>query len=204
MARRLQFAVYAGAVSRPGERRLIPNEFAASLDVLRRLQYRSEFTVTEAPAPSRLAPFGYAQTVDVEFDGHLVGNGRLVILHDPAGQPSWEGTIRVVSYVDADVDLEVASDPMLTDVGWSWLAESLAEAEAPATALGGTVTQVFSQSFGVMSSRAPEGRLQVRSSWTPTQTEDLVPHVRAWALLTAAACGLAPASDGVARLSRRP
>lgn len=179
-----------------------PAAFAASLESLRRVQYRAEFTVREAPAPARLAPFGYAQTVDVEIGDDLVGSGRLVILHDPAGQPTWEGTTRVIAYIDADVDLEVAADPVLPEVGWAWLSEALTESDASADALGGTVTQVFSRSFGVMESREPEGRLQVRASWTPVDPTELIPHARAWALLTASACGLTPSSDGVTSLIR--
>jgi hypothetical protein len=150
-----------------------------------------------------LAPFGFAQTVDIEVDDEPIGTGRLVILHDPAGQPSWEGSTRVIAYVDADVDLEVASDPVLTDVGWSWLMESLEQAQAHAVALGGTVTRTSSLSFGVMSERPPEGRLQVRASWTPAEGEDLTAHALAWALLIAAACGLPPQSPGVATISSR-
>ncbi len=180
----------------------LPAEFSRGLGELRRLQYRVEFIVREAPAPTRLAPFGFAQTVDVDLNGTLAGSGRLVILHDPAGQPSWEGNTRAIAYVDADVDLEVAADPMLPEVGWSWLIEALDEARADSCALGGTVTQEASRSFGVMDDRLPEGRLQVRASWTPSDPGDLVPHARAWALLMASACGLAPASDGVSSLIR--
>ncbi len=177
--------------------------FERGLAAVRTLNYRHEFQVAQAPAPARLAPHGFAQTVEVTLNDSLVGTGRLVILHDPAGQPSWEGTTRVISYVDADIDLEVAADPMLPEVGWTWLNEALADADASARALGGTVTQVGSRSFGVMTDRPPEGRLQVRASWTPTDESDLAAHARAWALLMAAACGLAPTTDGVASLPNR-
>ena len=177
--------------------------FTTGLAAVRTLNYRDEFVVKESPAPARLAPHGFAQTVEVTLDAMLVGTGRLVILHDPASQPSWEGTTRVIAYVDADVDLEVAADPMLTEVGWTWLNEALNESGAAAKALGGTVTAVNSRSFGVMSDRAPEGRLQVRASWTPLDESDLGAHARAWALLLAAACGLAPTSDGVPSLPHR-
>ena len=179
----------------------MPAPFARSLEDIRHLQYRSEFIVREAPAPARLAPFGYAQTLDVELQDVSVGSGRLVILHDPIGQASWQGTTRVVAYIDADVDLEVAADPMLSEVGWAWLAESLEESEASAEALGGTVTAVASRSFGVMDDRLPEGHLQIRASWTPTN-EDLAAHARAWALLASSACGLAPTATVVSSLIR--
>lgn len=165
------------------------------------MRYRPEFTVTEVPGPARLAPHSFAQTVDVELGDTAVGSGRLVILHDPVGQPSWNGTLRVVCYVDADIDLEVAADPLLPEVGWSWLLEALADAPVGATALGGTVTQVGSRSFGVMQDREPEGRLQIRASWTPLSLEDLPAHARAWGLLTALACGL-PTDPQVPQLRR--
>lgn len=173
--------------------------FDLALDTVRAVIYRPEFSVVEAPGPARLAPHSYAQTVDVEVDGLSVGSGRFVILHDPAGQPSWNGSLRIVSYVDADVDLEVAADPMLPEVGWSWLIEALADSPVAADALGGTVTQVGSQSFGVMQDRPAEGRLQIRASWTPANMEDLAGHAHAWALLVAFACGL-PTNPQVAHL----
>lgn len=182
-----------------------PPGFARALEAVRQLTYRAEFLVREAPAPARLAPFGFAQTVEVEHgpDRDVIATGRLVILHDPVGQASWEGTTRVVAYVDADVELEVAADPVLTDVGWAWLNEALDDSEADAHALGGTVTQVSSRSYGVMDTRPAEGRIQVRASWTPSDPDDLAAHARAWALLTASACGLSPASPGVASMMRR-
>ena len=180
-------------------------EFARGLAAVRLLSYRSEFLVQESPAPARLAPHGFAQTVEVNSGDLLMGTGRLVILHDPAGQESWQGTTRVIAYIDADVDLEVAADPMLPEVGWEWLNEALNDADAAATALGGTATQVNSRSFGVMADRPAEGRLQVRASWTPVDDEQLAAHARAWALLMAAACGLAPTDSGVPSLpTRRP
>lgn len=173
--------------------------FDAALAAVRAVSYRPEFDVTEAPGPARLAPHSFAQTVDVDAGESHVGSGRLVILHDPMGQPSWNGSLRIVSYVDAEIDLEVAADPMLPQVGWTWLLEALADAAVEADALGGTVTQVGSQSFGVMDDRAPEGRLQIRASWTPLSMDDLPAHAQAWALLVAFACGL-PTDPEVPRL----
>ena len=49
-----------------------------------------------------------------------VATGRLVLLHDPDGQDAWNGTLRVVTYVAAELEPEMAGDPMLAAVGWSW------------------------------------------------------------------------------------
>ena len=53
------------------------------------------------------------------------GTARLMLLHDPAGQDGWTGTFRVVVQVHADVEEEMAADPMLGEVGWSWLTDAL-------------------------------------------------------------------------------
>ncbi len=179
--------------------RPVPAPFAAACERLRHLVYRPEFTVREAPGPARLAPFSFAQTADIDRHDEPVGSGRLVILHDPVGQESWEGTTRVIAYVDADIDIEMASDPVLPEVGWTWLLEALEDADVQVDALGGTVTSVVSESFGVMDDRPLEARLQVRASWTPRGTE-LTPHANAWALLAAAACALPDTTPGVTQL----
>ena len=45
--------------------------------------WRPELTVEEIPAPQRIAPFAAAIAADVDSDEEEVGNGRLVLLHDP-------------------------------------------------------------------------------------------------------------------------
>ncbi|MDP3973007.1 MAG: DUF3000 domain-containing protein [Candidatus Nanopelagicales bacterium] len=169
--------------------------FDAALGNVLALSYRPELTITESPGPARLAPHSFALTADAHLaDAHLA-SARLVVLHDPNGQDTWQGTLRIVAYIDADVDLEVAADPMLPEVGWSWLQEALDEYGASAAAIGGTVTQVASRSFGVMGHRPPEGRIQVRASWTPRSMDDLPNHAGAWARLIALAAGLPESSD---------
>ena len=72
-----------------------------------------------------IAPFASALSADVTVDGDDVGTGRLVLLHDPAGNDAWEGTFRCVAYARAEIDPEMANDPLLAEVGWSWLSEAL-------------------------------------------------------------------------------
>ncbi len=37
--------------------------------------------------------------------------GRLILLFDPEGDEAWNGTMRLVAYIQADLDAAVASDP---------------------------------------------------------------------------------------------
>ena len=93
--------------------------------------------------------------------------GRLVLLHDPAGNAAWQGTFRCVTFARAEVDPEMVSDPLLAQVGWSWLIDALASHGAEFVAPSGTVTSVSSESFGGMADEDPSAEVEVRASWTP-------------------------------------
>ena len=123
--------------------------------------------VEEIPAPQRIAPFSAAITADVLVAGEEVGSGRLVLLHDPAGNAAWQGTFRCVTFARADVDPEMVTDPLLASVGWSWLIDALGSHGAEYLAPSGTVTSVSSESFGGMADEAPRAEIEVRASWTP-------------------------------------
>ncbi len=176
-------------------------DFRAALASLRALRLRSEIVLEEAPAPQRLAPYALALSADVVVDDLDLGNGRLVVLHDPAGQDAWSGTFRVVAFIKATLEPEMAAEALLSEVGWSWLIEALEANGARYDNISGTVTRVTSESFGGMADRPIEGQLELRVSWTP-RDPDLAPHAHAWADVLAQACGLMPLPPGVAQLPR--
>lgn len=164
------------------------------------MAHRNELLIESAPAPGRLAPHAAAFTAEVLIGDDEIASGRIVILHDPAGQEAWEGTTRLVAYAEADVEPELAADPLLPEVGWSWLIEAIERVGANCRALGGTVTRVGSLSYGVMSDREPEGRVQIRASWTAEEVSELPAHVQAWTDALCAAAGLESLPDGVSPL----
>ena len=190
-----------------------PQAFRAAVAQLREARLRPEVFCEEMPAPQRIAPFASALSADVTVDGEDIGTGRIVLLHDPAGNDAWEGTFRCVAYARADIDPEMANDPMLAEVGWSWLSEALAAHGASYVAPSGTVTKVSSESFGSMSDEAASAQLEIRASWTPVPllTDDaagvgeldLGPHVEAWGELLCTASGLPPVPEGVAPMPSR-
>src|ERR1700710_2147263 len=102
-----------------------PPEFSRAVKQLRAAKFRSELFVEEMPAPQRIAPFASALSADVTVDGEDVGTGRIVLLHGPAANDAWEGTFRCVAYARAETDPEMANDPLLAEVGWSWLVEGV-------------------------------------------------------------------------------
>src|SRR3981081_936128 len=100
------------------------------------------------PPPQRLAPFSYALGAEVRHPETAIvpersegdAFGRLILLHDPDGAEAWDGTMRLVAYIQADLDPSEAVDPLLPEVAWSWLVDALEAHTEHSTALGGTVT----------------------------------------------------------------
>jgi hypothetical protein len=113
----------------------------------------------------------------------------------------------VVTYVRAALEPEFASDPVLSDVGWSWLTDCLAAAGAAPTALGGTVTRVLSDCHGTLAERPPTVELEIRASWTADDADGVVvggllAHLQGWAALLGTVAGLPPLPEGVSALRR--
>ena len=166
---------------------------------IRAITTRAELIVEEIPAPQKLAPFAFAMTADTQDE---IGTARFVLLHDPAGQEGWGGDFRCVTFVRAEVDQEMASDPMVANVGWSWLIESLEKFGCSYVQPSGTVTRVASSSFGTLGERADDSELEVRASWTPTDSFAIADNVRAWLDLLERCVGLEPIPEGVTPLTR--
>ena len=184
---------------------LVPDEFAAAVTSMRAAPLRPEVFCEEMPAPQRIAPYAFALSADVTLYQVDVGTGRLILLHDPAGNEAWEGTFRCVAYVRADVDSEMMNDPLLGEVGWTWLMEALDAHGAVATQASGTVTRVATESFGPMADDGGRGQIEIRASWTPdlTDPDDAAGHVRAWGDLLCQASGLEPLPEGVVTMPSR-
>lgn len=178
-----------------------PQEFREAVASMRAARLRPEVSCEEMPAPQRIAPFATALSADVTVEGEEAGTGRIVLLHDPAGNETWGGTFRCVAYARAELTVEFADDPMLAEVAWSWLMEALHAHGAAYSAPSGTVTKVTSESFGSMADEEGSAQLEVRASWTPQG--ELGPHVEAWGELMCMAVGLEPVPEGVTPLVTR-
>ncbi len=168
-----------------------PSEFQAAVAALRSVEPRPEIELEPVRPPQRLAPWSYALSCEVTGPAEVLASGRLVLLHDPDGQDAWHGVLRLVAYVTAELDAELASDPFLPSVGWSWLTEALESTEASYTALGGTVTETSSARFGDIAGPSQTEDLELRASWTPLSS-DLKPHGDAFCQLMASVVGLPP------------
>jgi hypothetical protein len=177
----------------------VPADFATALASIRAAVLRPEIVIEETPAPQRLSPFAVALQAEVVLGDEEAASGRFVVLHDPGGQEPWDGEFRVVTFAKGTVELDIAEDPMLTEVAWTWLEEALEVRGARHRAASGTVTRTASQSFGEIADRAPCGDVEIRASWTPT-TPDVGAHLEAWADVLAQVAGLPPLPAGIATL----
>ncbi|HXL59887.1 MAG: hypothetical protein QOC62_990 [Mycobacterium sp.] len=185
-----------------------PAQFQAAVAAMNTVEVRSEIELGPIRPPQRLAPFSYALGAEVRHPETAIvpersegdAFGRLILLHDPDGAEAWDGTMRLVAYIQADLDSSEAVDPLLPEVAWSWLVDALDARAGQATAVGGTVTATTSVRYGDISGPPRAHQLELRASWTAT-TPELGTHVQAFCEVLEHAAGLPP--TGVTDLGSR-
>jgi hypothetical protein len=185
-----------------------PTQFREAVAAMNAAEVRPEIELGPIRPPQRLAPYSYALGAEVRRPEPVLvpessegdAFGRLILLHDPDGAEAWDGTMRLVAYLQADLDHSEAVDPLLPEVAWSWLADALELHGDQVKALGGTVTATTSVRYGDISGPARAHQLELRASWTAT-TLALGSHVQAFCEVLEHAAGLPPA--GVTDLSSR-
>ncbi|MFD0775518.1 DUF3000 domain-containing protein [Streptomonospora algeriensis] len=177
-----------------------PPAFRRAVESLRAPAIRSEIAVEDIPAPKRLAPHSAAMSATVRSDGEDAAFGRLILLYDPDGARDWPSPFRFVVWVTADLESEIASDPLLGQVAWSWLAEALQARQAPHPGLSGTVTRATTEGFAGKADQPVTTELELRASWSP-EGEELSADMQVWLDLLSAAAGLPP--EDVADITQR-
>lgn len=195
----------------------LPADFQSALRSLRAAVGRSELRLEEIPAPARLAPYAVALEAEVldavirsraperaaaAPDSGELATGRFILLHDPEPPAVWQGTFRIVTYIRARLEPEMAEDSLLGSVAWTWLVEALEKHGADYTAAGGTATRVLSESFGTLAGRRESIDIELRASWTPASPV-VRSHLEAWADMVCTFAGVPPLPEGVAPLPRR-
>ncbi len=195
-----------------------PLPFQRAVAALNAARTRPEVQLSALPAPKRLAPYTFALSASVTDPAAEGAHGgppaladrRLVQLHHPSGQESWQGTFRVVTLGRTDLEPEMAGDPLLPEVTWSWLTGALETRSATYGDPSGTVTRSGSSYFGGLEERPPQSELEIRASWTPRPDDpaapdalpDMAAHLAAWAELLCQCAGLPPEQgDGASVVS---
>ncbi|MFK4101206.1 DUF3000 domain-containing protein [Streptomyces sp. NPDC019531] len=185
-----------------------PPAFRAAVQALRTSRLRPQIEIEPTRAPQRLAPHAYALEATVVDGDQDLADGRLVLLHDPDGHDAWRGTFRLVTLVRAELEPEMAADPLLPEVCWSWLTGALAGRGLSYGEPSGTVTRASSHYFGGLSERPAASQIEIRASWTPREGLGGVPdagaHLASWCDLLAQVAGLPPAGPGDASVVTLP
>jgi Protein of unknown function (DUF3000) len=181
-----------------------PFPFRHAVEGLRAARVRPEVRIEETAAPRRLASYAFALQATVLADGEELADGRLVLLHEPGGHDAWHGDFRLVTLARAELEPEMAGDPLLPEVSWSWLTGALSGHGAEYDEPSGTVSRASSHYFGGLADRTDDTQIEIRASWSPRAPEerpddgagpDVAAHLAAWCDLLCACAGLPP-SDG--------
>lgn len=182
----------------------VPPEFALVVEELRETDLRDELQIREIPPPGGIAPYAFAVAADIgeTADGRDSehGTGRFILMYDPKEPEAWRGPYRVVSFTQAPQDAEIAKDPFLAEVTWSWLEDALAFRGATHHSPSGTATKIISAGFGELGGQREGAQIELRASWTPTGS--LGPHLAAWSDLLCALAGLS-VREGEASIEER-
>ncbi|MEU6143834.1 DUF3000 domain-containing protein [Streptomyces sp. NPDC047081] len=185
-----------------------PPAFLAAVQALRGSRLRPQIEVESTRAPQRLAPFAYALEATVVDGDQDLADGRLVLLHDPDGHEAWRGAFRLVTLVRAELEPEMAADPLLPEVCWSWLTGALSARGLSYGEPSGTVTRASSHYFGGLAERPAASQIEIRASWTPREglggVPDTAAHLASWCDLLAQVAGLPPAGPGDASVVTLP
>jgi len=155
-----------------------PEVFTAAVGGIAALRPRPGLEFEPLPAPRRLAAYSHALSATVteqQPDGEMeLGSGRFVLLYEPGGHDEWLGSWRCVTFLQADLEPEIAQDPLLADVTWSWLREALSGLGF--AALGGTVSRCTSSGFGELAEQGSSTSVELRASWSPLPLPDFAPE----------------------------
>lgn len=190
----------------------VPLPFRRAVDGLKKARLRTDIEIEPTKPPQRLAPHAYALEAAVVDGEDDLADGRLILLHDPAGHDAWQGTFRLVTLVRAELEPEMAGDPLLPEVSWSWLTGALDARGLTYGEASGTVTMASSHYFGGLSERRPATQIEIRASWTPREgvggVPDTAAHLSAWCELLCQIAGLPPvgptdSGTGVVSLPQR-
>jgi hypothetical protein len=202
------------------------SDLEAGMDQQR--QARREIVLDNQRPPRKLAPYaaaigavvhepvpgGGTRSVVPDDADTEIGWGSFVLLYDPAGQTGWAGPFRIIAYIRAELDPEIAADPLIGQVGWSWLTEALDTRTNGYRQVSGTVTRVVTEGFGAKQDQPVTTEFELRASWSPAAVpaaqpgtprpdgapQDLDGHIAAWCDALCAACGLPPLPAGVSAL----
>ena len=180
-----------------------PAEFMLAMSSLKNAATRDELIIEQIAAPGRLAKFEIAFSAQVDATAAGVssdlGTGRFILLWDEQEPEPWQSKFRVITFAKSPLETNIGADELISDVAWAWLTESLENRNASYIAEAGTATRIISSGYGALSNQSDHAELEIRASWSPTNT-NAAAHLEAWQDLVCIMSGLPNLPAGVSSL----
>lgn len=180
-----------------------PAEFMLAMSSLKNAATRDELIIEQIAAPGRLAKFEIAFSAQVDATAAGVssdlGTGRFILLWDEQEPEPWQSKFRVITFAKSPLETNIGADELISDVAWAWLTESLENRNASYIAEAGTATRIISSGYGALSNQSDHAELEIRASWSPTNT-NAAAHLEAWQDLVCIMSGLPNLPSGVSSL----
>jgi hypothetical protein len=177
-------------------------DFQLAAMSLRQASIREDVNITEIASPDKMAKHSIALAANVGLDAHDSrsdkGTGRFVLLNSEEPQDGWGGNFRIICFAKSPLETDIGQDEMITDVCWAWLEDSLRSRGAKYTLQAGTITRIISEGYGSISGQSDHAELELRASWSPTDS-NFAAHLEAWQDLLCMMSGLPPES-GLSRI----
>lgn len=163
---------------------------------------RAEIHIEQIAAPKDIAEEAIALSAQVIHADHSDadrGVGRIVICRDSNYPEGWNSEYRIILYAKSPVESEMGKDPVVDELPWNWLMDSLALKNAHFHSEAGTTTRVLSTGHGSLTPQPQHAEIEIRASWAP-EGDDFTPHVEAFQELLALISGLPPAEGKVVHI----
>lgn len=177
-------------------------DFQLAVMSLRQASIRDGVNITEIPSPDRIAKYSVALAANIGVDAHDnrsdQGTGRFVLLNSDEVQDGWGGSYRIICFAKSPLETDIGQDELITDVCWAWLEDALKKRGAGYSSEAGTITRIISQGYGSISGHSDHAELELRASWSPTDS-NFASHLEAWQDLLCMMSGLPPES-GISRI----
>lgn len=180
----------------------VSDEFRIRVEDISKLTERPEIHLEQIPAPKGIAEEALAISAEVIHADHSEadrGVGRLVLCRDSNFPEGWNSEYRIILYAKSPVEVEMGKDPVVDELPWNWLMDSLAQNVASFHSEAGTTTRVLSTGHGSLTPQPQHAEIEIRASWAP-EDENFLAHVQAFQDLLALISGLPPTDNKVVHI----
>lgn len=180
----------------------ITDEFRERVAEVTEVLERGEINLEQIPAPKGIAEEALAISAEVIHADHSDadrGVGRLVLCRDSNFPEGWNSEYRIILYAKSPVEIDMGKDPLVDELPWNWLMDSLMARKASFHSEAGTTTRVLSTGHGSLTAQPQHAEIEIRASWAP-DGNNFKAHVEAFQDLLALISGLPPTDEKVVHI----